>query len=213
MKKILCILLAAVITMGLCACTGDDDVRGDITPTDPQFSLGSTANSTYKNDFLGLSCTLPSDWEFFTDEEIRELNNIVGELVGDELQAALEKADVIYDMYASAQGGMTTINVALEKLSVLQAASMDMKTYLESQFTALKTALENMGCSDVQLEYQKITVGGKEFDGVVITSNIMGVPFYETIFCFVKGRYVANVTIGSVQTDETAKILGYFSVS
>jgi len=213
MKKLLCILLATVLTMGLLACSGDEDIRGDVPPTDPQLALGSTANNTYKNDFLGLSCSLPSDWVFYTDEEIRELNNIVGDLVGDELEAALEKADVIYDMYASAPGGMATINVAMEKLSVLQAVSVNLKTYLESQFATLKTALENMGCSNVQLEYQKVTVDGKEFDGVAITADIMGVPFYETLFCFVKGRYIANVTIGSVQTDNAATILDYFSVS
>lgn len=215
MKKFLCILLSVLLTMSLWACSGDEDVRGEITtdPTDPQFSLGTTANNTYKNDYLGLSCTLPSDWVFYTDEQIRELNNIANEMAGEEFQEALEKAEIIYDMYASAQSGLYTVNVNLEKINILQAATVNLKTVLEGQTSALKTALENMGCSNIQIQYQKITVDGKEYDSLVITANIMGVPLYETLFCFIKGSYIANIGVCTLQTDDTAEILDCFTIS
>lgn len=212
MKKFLCILLAAVIVMGLCACSGDDDVRGEIA-TDPKLSLGTTANNTYKNDFLGLSCTLSSEWVFYTDEEILELNNFVGEAAGDALQESLENADIIQDMYASHQGGMATLNVTMQKLSALQIAGLDMKASLEAQFPAIKEALENMGCANVQLKYEKITVNGKEFDGATVVASISGIPLYESLLCFTKGRYYVTVTACTLQTDDTAAIFNCFSFS
>ena len=214
MKKLFCVLFVTLMLLSLCSCK-DNNIRGSITPTptDPQFSLGSSKNNTYKNDFLGLSCTLPSEWVFLTDEEILELNNLVGDMAGDQFKEALEKATVIYDMYATANGGLNSINVTMEKLNVVQSASYTPKSYMEAQFSALKTALENMGCSNVNIQYEKIMVDGKAFDGAKVTASISGVPFYETLFCFKKDRYMVNIAIGSAQTDQTAAILACFSVS
>lgn len=215
MKKVLCILLAALLTMSLCACSSGEDIRGDITPdpTDPQFSLGQTANNTYKNDFLGLSCSLPSDWVFYTDEQIRELNNLTGEMAGEAFQEALENADIVYDMYASYQGGVSTLNVTMQKLNALQIATIDMKAVLEAQFPTIKEAFKNMGCTDVQLKYEKVTVNGKEFDGATVVATISGISLYETLICFVKGRYYATVTVCTLQTNDTAAILNRFTFS
>lgn len=212
MKKILCVLLAAMLMLSLCACSGDDDIRGEIA-TDPKLSLGTTANNTYKNEFLGISCTLSSDWVFYTDEEILELNNFVGEAAGEAFQETLENADVIQDMYASYQGGMATLNVGMQKLSALQVAGLDMKASLEAQFPTIKEALENMGCTNVQLKYEKITVNGKEFDGATVEASISGIPLYESLLCFIKGRYYVTVTACTLQTNDTAAIFNCFTFS
>jgi len=214
MKKLFCILLVTLMLLGLCACSkgniGDSFIP---TPTEPEFSLGSSSNNTYKNDFIGLSCTLPSEWVFLTDEEILELNDLVGDMAGDQIKEALENATVIYDMYATANGGLNSVNVTMEKLNVVQSASYTPKSYMEAQFDALKSALENMGCSNVNIRYEKIVVDGKTFDGAKVTASISGVPFYETLFCFKQDRYMVNVAIGAAQTDNTAEILACFSVS
>lgn len=215
MKKFLCILLSVLLTMSLWACSSDEDVRGEITtdPTDPQFSLGTTANNTYKNDYLGLSCTLPSDWVFYTDEQIRELNNFVGDMAGDDFQDAVENAEVIQDMYASYQGGLATVNVTLQKLSALQLAGINLKAVLEAQFPTIKQALENMGCTNVQLNYGKITINGKEYDGATVSASVSGIPIYETLVSFVRGRYYATVTVCTLQNDDTANLLNQFTFS
>lgn len=215
MKKLLCVLLAAVLTVSLWACSGDEDIRGEVTtdPTDPQFSLGTTTNNTYKNNYLGLSCTLPSDWAFYTDEQIRELNNFTGDMAGEDFQNAVESADVIQDMYASYLGGIATVNVTMQKLNALQIAGLDMKAVLEAQFPTIKEAFENMGCTNVQMKYEKITVNGKEFDGATLEATISGIPLYETLVCFVKGRYYATVTVCTLQSNDTANLLNQFTFS
>ena len=216
MKKLFCVLFSVLLTVSLCACGGDSgDVRGQITtdPTDPPFSLGTTANNTYKNTYLGLSCTLPSDWVFYTDEQIRELNNFVGDMAGEEYQELLKNATIIYDMYAATPDSLNSININLEKLNALQIVSLDLKTVLESQFPTIKSSLENIGYTNVQMQYEKITVDGKEYDGITVTANFSGISFYETCFCFLKGQYLANVTIACLQNNNIPSILNQFSFS
>jgi hypothetical protein len=110
MKKFLCTFLSVVMVLSLCLALvgcGPEDVRGDVvnnatenktpsenkTPTgttapaetEPDFSMGKATGSTYHNDFLGLSCTLPGDWMFYTDEQMKQLNNITGDILDKDL--------------------------------------------------------------------------------------------------------------------------------
>ena len=69
-----------------------------------------------------------------------------------------------------------------------------------------------MGYTDINVKYEKTKVDGKEFDGLKLTAKIQGIDFYTTVFSFRKGNYLANITVCSLLTDETATILGYFTV-
>lgn len=224
MKKIVCLLLASLMLLSLCSCFGgkdEDEVRGEIVSGDKQntdgekalkFSLGSVASNTYNNDFLGLSCTLPSEWTFYSEAEILKINNIAGEFYDEDVKKQLENATVIYDMYAVIAEKGYNINVNLEKLNVLQAAALNIKTTLESQIDIIKSSYENMGYTDVKIAYQKITVDGKELDALKFSAKIQGIDFYGLCFTFLKENYLANVTVSTLQTDSTSEILGYFKL-
>ena len=224
MKKFLCLFLAVVLLASLCGCfggNGTDDVRGDIASgspsqneneNEPEFSLGKATNNTYNNDFLGISCTLPAEWVFYTDEQILELNNIVGTIVDEDIAERLKNANIIYDMCATYQTEGSNININLEKLSAVQMISLDIKQTIEAQIDTIKQSYENMGYTDTNVEYQKIKVDGKEFDGLKLTAKIQGIDFYADVFTFRKSNYLANVTICSLQTDKTDTILSYFTV-
>ncbi|MBR4949210.1 MAG: hypothetical protein IKZ25_00380 [Clostridia bacterium] len=222
MKKFLCLFLAVVLLASLCGCfggNGTDDVRGDISSessiqneNEPEFSLGKTTSNTYNNDFLGISCTLPTDWVFYTDEQILELNNIVGTIVDEDIVERLKNANIIYDMSAANQTDGSNMNINLEKLSAVQMISLDIKQTLEAQIDTIKQAYENMGYTDTNVEYQKIKVDGKEFDGLKLTAKFQGIDFYTNIFTFRKSNYLANVSICSLETDKTDTILSYFTI-
>lgn len=220
MKKLICLLLATVLMLSLFGCSGEkdpDDVRGDVTKNtspseEPKFSLGTTESNTYKNEFLGISCTLSSEWVFYTDEQLRELNNIVGDVAGEELAEKLEKASIIYDMCVTNVNDNSNINVNLEKVTPSQLKNTTVKALLESQIDVIKTAYENMGLTNIKVQYQKITVDGKEFDALVYSASAQGVGLYGTAFSFIKGNYMANVTVTTTQTNKVDKILGYFEI-
>lgn len=222
MKKLLALVLAIVMVCGLCGCLGggnNDDVRGDINSggqiqeqKEPEFSLGKSANNTYNNDFLGLSCTLPSEFVFYTDKQILELNNIMGDIIDEDVAKQLENANIIYDMHAVNQVAGDSINVNLEKLSAAQIINLDIKKTLEAQIDTIKSSFQSMGYTDINVAYKKTTVDGKEFDSLTIFAKIQGVPYYSTVFTFRKGKYLANVTFGSLQTDKTNTFVGYFTI-
>lgn len=222
MKRVLCLFLVVIMFVSLCGCFGGngiDDALGDIisgnnsqNEGEPEFSLGKTTSNTYNNGFLGISCTLPAEWVFYTDEQILELNNIVGTVVDEEIADQLKNANIIYDMYAINETEGSNMNVNLEKLSTVQMISLDIKQTLEAQIDAIKSAYQNMGYTDTNVEYQKIKVDGKEFDGLKLTAKIQGIDFYASVFAFRKSNYLANVTICSIQTDKTDTILSCFTV-
>lgn len=242
MKKLLCLLLTAFMLISLCSCFGDkkdEDVRGEIisgdntqtenntdkdadtdintdanteTENEPEFSMGKVSSNTYNNDFLGLSCTLPSEWVFYTEEQILEINNIVGDVVDENAKKQLENATIIYDMYASYISEGSSINVNLEKLNAVQAVTLNIKNTLEGQIGTIKSAYENMGYTDMDIGYQKVTVDGKEFDALKFTAKIQGIDFYGITFSFIKENYLASIAVCSILTDKNETILGYFDV-
>lgn len=223
MKKLLALVMTLIMICSLCGCFGGsivDDVRGEINNGDtqqnasaqPEFSLGETADNTYTNEFLGISCTLPSDWIFYTDAQILELNNIAGDMIDEEIAKQLENSNVIYDMYATNIASGNSVNVTLEKLSAVQLISLDIKQTLEGQIDTIKSSFQSMGYTDVNVAYQKTTVNGKDFDSLKITAKIQGMNFYSTAFAFRKGNYIANVTVATLLNDNTSTLLNYFTV-
>ena len=227
MKKILCSLLAILMLASLCGCASGGDssnIRGEIVggnaapvetappATEPAFSFGKTAANTYKNDFLGISCTLPEEWTFYTDQQILEMNSLTGEFLDEETAKLVEDAAIIYDMMAVKQEDGSTISVNLEKLSAVQLLALDIQASLEAQIDTIISTYENMGYTDVQVVSEKITVDGKEYDNLTITAKIMDLDFYAHCFAFRKGSYLANVTVCSMLEDSTATYLSYLSI-
>ena len=232
MKKAFSLTLAVVLLLTLCvgfAGCGQDDIRGTVAtsptapsspasptnpsaPTDPEFALGATTDRVYKNDFLGISCTIPADWEIFTDAQILELNSIVGNYTDKETAELLKNANIVYDMYAQYLPEGSSISINMEKLSALQLVSLNIQQVLESQISTIVSSYENMGYTDVNVEYRKVTVDGKELDSLYLTAKIQGYDFFLTVLSFRKSNYLANITIGSLYADKVDEIIGCFTI-
>lgn len=239
MKKLFCILLTIAMLLSLCACGKDtakddddnDNIRGTITtdPTEttapgnqqsdntPEFSLGKTSGGTYTNDFLGLTFNLPIGWEFYTEKQIMDLNNIAAEYMDDSVVQQLKNATIIYDMYAMQSFSGSNVNITLEKITPAQKKALNLKVILENQIPTMKSTFSNMGLADIKINYQKITVNGKEFDGITVSAKWLATAsthhqdFYEKIIVFNKGDYLAYVTAACIQKDNTDYILSCIS--
>ncbi len=212
MKKFASLLLALMMMLYLCSCgiigTPDaDDVAKDLESG--AVSLGVVENNVYRNDYFGIRCDLSEEWAFYSEEEILEMNGVASEGSGIDWS----NAPILYDMCATHLTNYSTININMEKLSSLSAATLDIKSYLEPQFDSIKSGLTNMGYTNVTVEYAKITVKGRQYDGAKVHGVIQGIDFYEVIFCYQKGSYLVNVTVGTLQTDTTTDILNTFTIS
>ena len=230
MKRLLAILLASVMTLSLCACGLDspsaDSIRGeqidDGTPefeapidsieipevTDAaEFSLGDTSGITYESKFIGIGFNLPAGWSFYTDEQIKELNNFSIEASGEELQELVENASLIYDMFASDADGVNNINVNLEKVNPLQLIGLDLKQNLENSVPVIRTSYENMGASLRDYKVDTITLDGTDFVCLYSTVDFPHVTIYQCALSIKCNGYMASVTVTAIDEATLSEIL------
>jgi hypothetical protein len=104
---------------------------------EPEFTLGTVEGNVYENTFIGIGCTLGSDWTYYSDEKIREINNAAASLAGEEFRQMMANATVVYDMYAAHSNQINTVVVNLEKVDKVQLAVLDLEENLKNTIPAL----------------------------------------------------------------------------
>ncbi|MDD6284101.1 MAG: hypothetical protein PUB05_01920 [Firmicutes bacterium] len=203
MKRILSVAVLLMLTLTLCACgkgskTPSDSNNGQSTSSKSEstFEMGTVTGNQYSNKFLGIGCTLDSDWTFSTDEQIRETNSISTDLLDEEMQSQLENASIVYDMMATCSNG-DSININIENLGI-SGALATAETYINSQTDSLKTALEQIGLSDVVIDNKTFDFAGSSEKGIYVSGTINGVKLEEAIIVLKRGTRFANVTVTTI---------------
>ncbi len=216
-KKLLALLLCVLLILSLAACgEKEEDVRGSVesgektdvsgavtpeeeeTPEEPEaeVSAGSLEGGVYTSTFLGIACELDSNWTYATEEELAEMNNLSSELVNDEeLAELMENSPTIFDMYAYADDGMTTMNIVLENLGVIYGITLDEDGYLDMGMETLEKALESMELEDMTIEKDTVEFAGAEHVCVRVSATYMEVPFYQEQIYVKQGSYMGIVTM------------------
>jgi len=178
----------------------ETEVRGELNA---EFELGEVSGLNYENAFIGIGMDIPSDWIFYTDEQIKELNNAATELAGEDYEALMQEAVIVYDMYAQHKDGYNNVNVVLEKGDTAAIISTDMKDVYEASFDTTKAALENMGYTNVNFEISTVTVDGKTLDCLNTTAEMEGFPLYQKAVGIKCNGYIAMITASSYFEDTT----------
>ena len=136
MKKIISIILVLAMILVLAACGSSK--KSNSTP-----NLGSAGNSgkasrgtiigdNYSNYFAELNFTKPSDWEYYTDEQIAQTMNVGVDMIKDEYQKLLETTGSLYDMMVMDPGTGTNVSVMFENLAVTGSTGMSADEYLNA---------------------------------------------------------------------------------
>ena len=178
-----------------------------------EFGIGTQTGGVYENSFLGIGCALDDNWSIASEEELLELAGIVADGVSDEeLADTLRNSNLVYDLYAMADDGLVSINVVMEKLSVLNGAILDEDSYAELSMDGLSDAMVSMGVYDAKITKEVISFAGKDRTAVRVSGNIEDTEasIYETIVCIKQGSYMACVTLCSVLEDITDTLASYF---
>ena len=215
MKKIISITVSLILAVMLCSCglgnssiNSTTDDSGDVSKdSSVSFEMGKVSDNKYSNNFLGIGCTLDSQWVFKTDEEIKEANNITFEMLDDDMREQLENANIVYDMAASAEDG-SSININIENLGV-GGSLKSAESYLSSQIDSLKTALEQIGLTDVAIEIKDFDFSGKSEKGLYVNALANGIVFEEAIIVLKRGMRFANIAVATT-TGNLNSILASF---
>ncbi len=108
-------------------------------------SLGRVQGGKYVNEYMGISCTLDSNWEFYTAEELQELPQNVEELfAGTEAEDLMSNLQSITDMTAENATELTSMNIMYQKMSMqerLAFANMSNDDVVEAMVTSQKDML------------------------------------------------------------------------
>ena len=214
MKKLLSIILTFSMVFMFTACSADEDeIRGEqisneevqeessdnISETETEFSLGKADGLVYENKFIGIGCSLEEGWFFYSDEEIKEINNYAADVAGEDFEEAMKAADIVYDMYAVSDNQLDNINVNLEKLDAKFLEELDLKENFENQKTALLEAFENMGYKDLKSEVSTVLIDGEEVVSLESYGIIDGLTMYQKIISIKCDGYLSNITVTTYQ--------------
>lgn len=239
MKKTYKWLLAALLagTMLLTGCGGQKAVSGKVTPNETQtaavpagtveapteaaekeVSLGRIEGGTYTNAYAGFGCTLDSNWEFYSAEELQELPEDAQELFADtELGDATGELTQITDMKAENVNDLTTINVLYTKLdaqSRLAYAMMSEEDILDAVLEHKDTMISAYAQAGIEVSaMEKVEVDflGEKHFAIHTSATWDGIPYYTLqVFDYHAGRYSITTTLASYLEDNTESLLSLF---
>lgn len=208
MKKFLICLMACVMLLAMVGCAADKDpyTPGNKTE-DEEFSLGEVTGKKYESEFIGIGFTLPEGWEFYTDEEIKELNNFVEDKAGQDYLDLLKNATVIYDMAAASPSQTDNVMVTLEKIPNAQLNKLNLAQSLETSFSVVKSSLENMGYRNITHEVTTLTIDGETFTAMNITATLSGMTMRQTSIAIKCNGYLASLAVTTFDAAGTAPLL------
>lgn len=231
MKKLLALMLALSMLTLLAACGSGP--RGSLsTPADSGSAApesapepnpetqdglqpGSTVGGVYENAFAGIGCRLDETWTYLSDEEILAQNEIVIDSIDDEeLARLLSSKSTFFDMLATSEEGLATVNVVAENLGLLYGSVLDTGSYVDIALKSFESNSASMGLTVSSCEKRSFDFCGKSTDGISLsgTINIEGVDveMFERIACVKAGSYMFVVTACTYVEDNTEDVLNLF---
>jgi hypothetical protein len=179
-----------------------------------EIDFGTFNNSTYKNNYFGLSVTIPSDWSIQDQDAQRRLMKLGGKLIsGDDknLQAVLKASELqvvnLFGVFKYAQGSPVTFNPSILSLAENVHQLPGIKRGKDYHFHARKV-LES---GQMQISFPKDIytqqLGGVDFDVMETEMSVRGMvikqKYYATIMkgyalCFIQS-FTTNEEEASLQ--------------
>jgi len=155
MKKLIALILAAILVCGMFAGCESERPGGNVTPlptsgssvntpeptqetntpadatgssvVGKDVSMGAMEGGVYTNEYVGYGCKLDESWTFATAEQLQELPDNVNELLADsELGSAMDALPQFFDMQAENVTDLVSINVVYQKLDLATRAAYAM---------------------------------------------------------------------------------------
>jgi len=183
-------------------------------------SLGRVQGGVYVNEYMGVSCALDSNWEFYTAEELQELPQNVEELFdGTAAEDMMSDLQIISDMVAENAEDLTTMNITYQKMSMqerLAFASLTNDDIVEGMVTSQKDMLiatyAQAGLNVQEMCKKTVTFCGEERDAVYTACDANGVAYYALqLLDYSLGDYAVTLTVTSFVEDKTEELLTLFT--
>lgn len=240
MKKRLT-LLAAVLALALVlsGCAGKAPQTGTLTPVTPQteakkettaptetaapteadVSLGRMVGGVYENTYTGYGCKLDENWEYYTAEELQDLDGLTDEMLRDTaIMEGREEYHQFTDMMAENVNDLTTMNINYTYMSQKERLAISLFSeeeiidgILEDQ-ESMADSYAQSGVTVLSMEKTEVTFLGQQRWALYTQASVEDVPYYILQIYDVKpgGSYNVVLTLGSFLEDNTESLLDLF---
>lgn len=203
MKRVFTLFLALAMVLTLAGIS-------PAARAEDKFNFGSTQDNTYWNETLKIGCTLDENWYFLNEEEILQANSMNVEKLDGKLAEMVKEGGSMIDMFAQNLETGATVNLVVERLSVVNSLVIDEKKYLDISQPTLDEAMVQMGIEDVEITQESMDFLGQEHQSIVITGSFNGVPVCETMVVVKSGRNMTIITVFSAVDGEVEEVLASF---
>ncbi len=137
MKKTVAIIFAFIMVFGFASCSEERE-----------FTLGTVNGNAYENEFIGIGYTLDEDWSFVSKDDLLAEMGIDATLTGDELQAEINKTDIVCDMDASTGEGTESVFVQVKNMGMVFGKIIGEDKYIDMWQDGLEKEYSESGKFD-----------------------------------------------------------------
>ena len=176
--------------------------------------FGVISGDCYTNEAFNFKFQPECCFEFATDEEMLETNDMEGGQWTDEAKkAAIGKGKTFYDLYATSEDPYQTVIVILKDAIFDVQAAGGLETLMDEDVRAsVEKELEGEGYENCKVEKSTVNfLGDPNAPAFKITADLYGMKVYETMVFVVNGHYFATITTASLEEDSTQTILDSFT--
>jgi len=175
------------------------------------YERGVVEGTTYTNESLGLVIDLPSEWTYYSDEQLAAATGVAVETFdNDTLSNVLENVPNFVDMYAVNSDGVSTVNVGIEKKSILTKA-LDAQGYVDAAKASTAATMEAAGFENVEIETSTVQTANGEIPCLNLKSTYGGSELYQVLGVYSVDDYFVTVTSTVYFTDNASDIFQYVS--
>lgn len=172
----------------------------DTAAAEGEYVKGTSTETGFESEWLGLRYTAPEGMVMSTEEELNEVMGMGQEMLSEdfsELQLEYAKMSSVYEMMSKNEAGTTNIIVTVEKLP---SSNFSVEDYAEAIKTNLK-AVTTIAYT-ISDDLETVSVGGSDFTKITAQADYSGVNMHQDYYVRVIGDRAVSMALTYV--DETA---------
>lgn len=207
MKRVLAILLCAVMLFSLCSCNVEKEVNDALEKAAQEANKkiihGSISANTYSSDYTGITFNKPTSWKYSSDEELASFAESISS--NTDYSSSFEKTVTengnVYEMMVKDSSTGSGAFIIYENLEITNGSSISEEEYLD----IVKSQMEGVSQAEYSFEESsEIKLCGEKYLKGVFTAVSSGVEF-EQVY------YLRN--IDGIMTVMVATLIGDYTTA
>lgn len=212
-KKMILAVTVVALAVGLMACSSSSSDGSTNLLYDIQPSEIDTKAKTYKNSYLGIEATFPSEWVIYSSEIVGENNGVTGALTAEMISTLLgdEAVGEVIDFMARTNDSYKSVMVTYQPYD-FASTLMQEEDFAEQMIESMATTLkEDYGFDDAAAAVVETDFAGDSHYTVKISGSYNGNKVYEQQVYYVTSDVITTITFKTWQTDNLSEIMSYFT--